>query len=566
MVRGWRLAIAGAVFLVLAAGAFQPFYWRVFSLNRAPMRAYRTELPYRQLPGFYRFFLTVRAQTNDGDRVALVVPRPLTPSYEFIFERASYLLYGRTVVPMREATSADLIAAYGVDLSVPDYAKVWKSRDGVFLRRDSVPRRRHTEPGNAMTSLLFAFAVGVPAARLVDREAPLLRLIGEAMLLGIAVCAATLFAMSCVGIGWSLLWAVTFLVIAGIALVVIATKDVSWAIRLERLHPLDLATLATLVGFTLFATAGPSPENDFIAIWGLKAATFSLHGGIDWAFLQNPWYVWDHPDYPLLLPLSFDFMSLFSGGWQHAAVEWLNPYFAAAIIAIVRSLLAEEASPLFASLGTLAIAPLAMTPWIGLAEAPLIAFGTAGILLARRHNMTAAALFLGCAAVTKNEGMALVVAVAIALLLTRRSRDVWRLWPAVAIAMPWLIARAIFSLPTDIASGPVVARALARLRAPGELVNVLLSHTAPQAVFWIAIALALVVTVRLLRDEAFALATAFVQLAFYIGSYVVTARDVTWHVHWSWERLMTHVELLLAFVSVVLLVRWTRRGSQESHT
>ncbi|HEX3108596.1 MAG TPA: hypothetical protein VHU41_05845 [Thermoanaerobaculia bacterium] len=411
-----------------------------------------------------------------------------------------------------------------------------------------------------MISLLFAVAIGLPAARLADREAPLLRLIGEAMLLGIAICAAALFAMSCVGIHWSLVWTVIFLATAAIALAVIATKDVGWVVPRERLHVLDLATLVTLAGFALFATASPPPENDFIGIWGIKAATFSVHRGIDWAFLQNPAYVYDHPDYPLLLPLSFDYMSLWSGGWDRVAAEWLNPFFALAILAIVRSLLAEEAPPLIASLGTLAIAPLAMSPWIGIAEAPLIAFGTAGILLARRHDMTAAAFLLGCAAMTKNEGLALLVAVAIGLLAARRGRDVWRLWPAVAIAMPWLIARAIYTLPTDIVAGPVLTRALARLRAPGELATLLLEHTAAQAVFWIGIAAAFIVTARLLRAEAFALVTAFVQLAFYIGSYVVTSRDVTWHVHWSWERLMTHVELTLAFVVVVLLYRWIGRA------
>jgi hypothetical protein len=411
-----------------------------------------------------------------------------------------------------------------------------------------------------MISLLFAFAIGLPAARLADRDAPLLRLIGEAILLGIAICAAALFAMSCVGIHWSLAWTVTFLAITAIALAVIATKDAGWTIPRERLHILDMATLVTLAGFALFATASPPAENDFIGIWGIKAAMFSVHGGIDWAFLQNSAYVYDHPDYPLLLPLSFDYMSLWSGGWDRVAAEWLNPFFALAILAIVRSLLAEEAPPLIASVGTFAIAPLAMSPWIGIAEAPLIAFGTAGILLARRRNMTAAALLLGCAAMTKNEGLALLVAVGIGLFVAKRGRDLWRLWPAVAITMPWLIARAIYSLPTDIATGPVLARALARLRAPGELATLLLTHTAAQAVFWIGIAAALIVTVRLLRAEAFALVTAFVQLAFYIGSYVVTSRDLTWHVHWSWERLMTHIELAMAFVAVVLLYRWIGRA------
>ena len=135
MVRGLRLVLAGVVFLILAAGSFQPFYWRMFGIDRAAMRAYRTELPYRQLPGFHQFLLEVREQTKEGERIALLVPRPLVPSYEFIFERAAYLLYGRNLLPISAASKGDVIAGYRVDATAPHFTKVWKSPDGVFLRR-----------------------------------------------------------------------------------------------------------------------------------------------------------------------------------------------------------------------------------------------------------------------------------------------------------------------------------------------------------------------------------------------------------------------------------------------
>ncbi|HEX3581423.1 MAG TPA: hypothetical protein VH087_06650 [Thermoanaerobaculia bacterium] len=135
MVRGLRQALAGVVFLILAAGSFQPFYWRIFRIDRAPMRAYRTELPYRQLPGFHAFLLSVREQTKEGERIALLVPRPLVPSYEFIFERAAYLLYGRTLLPISAASEGDVLAGYRVDASAPHFTKMWRSHGGVFLRR-----------------------------------------------------------------------------------------------------------------------------------------------------------------------------------------------------------------------------------------------------------------------------------------------------------------------------------------------------------------------------------------------------------------------------------------------
>jgi hypothetical protein len=376
------------------------------------------------------------------------------------------------------------------------------------------------------------------------------------MLLGIAMCSATLFALSCLRIAWSPGWTIVFLLVIAIALAIVATHDVGWSVTRDSLHWVDLLTLGTLAGYTLFATVAHSAENDSIAIWGLKGAVFFVHRGIDWAFLQNPWYVWDHPDYPLLLPLSLDFLALFRGAWEGALAGLLHPFFAAAIVTMVRSMLGDEFPPLPASIATFAIAPLAMSPWIGMAEGPLIAFGTAGVLLARRWNLFAASLLLGCAAMTKNEGLALIVAVAIGLLLARRGRDVVRLWPAVVIALPWLIARVIFSLPTDIATGPLLERLVERLRSPGVIVAALAANVPGMRLLCFGIVAALLLTARFARDEAFALGAMAAQIAFYVAVYVVTPRDLGWHIRSSWPRLVTHVALTLAFVAVVLLFRW----------
>ena len=64
-----------------------------------------------------------------------------------------------------------------------------------------------------------------------------------------------------------------------------------------------------------------------------------------------------------------------------------------------------------------------------------------------------ASILLGFAASTKNEGIAMLVSAAIALLIIR-PRDVIRLWLSVAIAAPWLILRATHYLPTDIVVDP----------------------------------------------------------------------------------------------------------------
>jgi hypothetical protein len=107
-----------------------------------------------------QFLLEVRARTNDGDAVAVAAPFPRTVGlgagddhivtatreggYDYIYNRASYLLAGRRLVPLpdagnpplpRDLQNAAFIAAYRCDPAVPGFAVVWRGPDGALLRR-----------------------------------------------------------------------------------------------------------------------------------------------------------------------------------------------------------------------------------------------------------------------------------------------------------------------------------------------------------------------------------------------------------------------------------------------
>src|SRR5207248_1695527 len=142
-----------------------------------------------------------------------------------------------------------------------------------------------------------------------------------------------------------------------------------------------------------------------------------------WHFLESLWNTFAHPDYPLLVPLNYDFAALLNGGWNDRWLGLFGVAWAIALALVARSLAARETSTLFASLLTLLVAALGFSRYIGLAEGALIAFGGAGVLFMRRALLdddAAAwrhgALMLGFAANCKNEGLALLVAVTIALL------------------------------------------------------------------------------------------------------------------------------------------------------
>jgi hypothetical protein len=425
-----------------------------------------------------------------------------------------------------------------------------------------------------LCAIALVLAVGVPLARMLDRHAeprsreenigslrgsapprdnvPLP--VGEGTLLGIGICAAMLAVLP-----WSR-WLIVaaLLVIAGAALWRSAGGSPAGppAARWRWAIPFYAFAIIALIGFALYATVAPPPEFDYLSNWGFKAKAFFEVRAIDWQLLGRSIDRNVHPDYPLLLPLTYDFIAVLRNGWSDANLGMVHVAFAAALLLVIHgAALKETRSRIAAAFVAAALVPLAATPWIGLAEGPFVAYATAALLLIRRGNVTLGAILLGLAASTKNEGLTLIAAVAIGLVSARRGREVVRLWPAIAIPLPWLIARSLRRLPTDIVTGGVVARVIAHLRDPLPLVNAIASVSLGKPLFWIALAIGIVIASRTLATrERFVVITLVVQFACYIGAYLATPFDVVWHVTWSWERLVAHLTPSLTYIVLLALV------------
>jgi hypothetical protein len=321
-------------------------------------------------------------------------------------------------------------------------------------------------------------------------------------------------------------------------------------------HIIDLATILSLAAYAAYATLAPLWEWDFWAIWGLKARVFLERGGIDWRFLESRWNAFAHADYPLLVPLNFDFVAMLGGGWSDRWLGILFVAYAVALLLIARALAARETTALFAALLTFVLSWMAASRFIGLAEGALIAFGGAGVLFVRdalrrddpaswRHG----AVLLGLAANCKNEGLALLVAVTIAIALLSR-RHIVRLWPSYALALPWLILRALHTLPTDIVGGGAAARLAVRLRFTPQILGYL-GEKLYHPWFWIALLAGVLVMPR--RREHFVLLVTAIQLVFYVASYFVTPYDVRWHIGTSWPRLTEQIAVPITFAVFLAL-------------
>lgn len=425
----------------------------------------------------------------------------------------------------------------------------------------------------AVAALLLATAAGLALARHLDRSATGLLLAGEGILLGIGTTAAILFAFSLASLPWTRSAVVAAVIVIGVIAIFVPSPRARGKLHVSFF---DIITLVALVGYTRLATMAPLWEGDYITDFGLKARRFWEARGIDWPLLQTVLSSDTHPDYPPLLPLSFDVLALARGAWNDAAHGLLNVAFALALLLVVRQLAFEETeSANAAAFLTAAMVPLAAVPWIGMAEAPMVAFGTAAVLLLRSANdarVPMAAVLLGLAASTKNEGVALIVAVAIALAIAGRARTIPRLWPAVVIPLPWTVARLAHGLRNDLIEGGIAARVAAHLRDPRPLLDALAGYSLGKPLLWIGLAVAFVILtlsvarrkdLELRRSPSFAVSVVVLQFAFYVAAYLASPHDLQWHVKWSWERLVAHLTPTLTYVVLVNLLQVAGRRPPE---
>ena len=371
-------------------------------------------------------------------------------------------------------------------------------------------------------------------------------LAGGAFLLGAGAVSLHLFVLSVVRVPWTR----TSLLVALAPLFILCT---AFAKRRAGFSPsgraearptlVDLFVLAAIVAYAFFSLWAPPYEWDYYGIWGIKAKWFFEARGIDWTYLRTHSA---HPDYPLLLPLLFDFTAVVTGGWHDATFGWLYVALCASFILIAR----EHGGAMTA----LAVAFPALNLWVGLAEAPVMAFGCAGLLFLRKEQYGLGAVMLGFAAWSKNEGLALIIAAAVALLIARK--NVLKLWPALVMIAPWMIVRSVLKLPTDFADKQSLLRIWQRLIHPGETLPALATAPPDQPWLWLAILVVIVVYARQAwQRERFLLVALLLQSAALVLPLFATPFDLASHAQFSLNRIPHQIAPAAAFLAAVLLTR-----------
>lgn len=420
--------------------------------------------------------------------------------------------------------------------------------------------------------------VGLPICRALDRDAPIAGVIGQSFLLGSATAALSLYALTLLHIAWSLAAlsiAVGFVSTVAFFVASKVPREISSHRRLRATGMsivLDVCTLLLIAGHLSIALHEPPREFDYFGIWGFKGRLFFEARGIDWGALVDRRYFWIQPGHPLFVPLIYDVFAVAAREWNDRNVGAITTIFGIATILIVRRMAEQESSSsVERSLFSLAAASTALSLWIGLAEGPFIAFATTALLLCRRGVQTqsfrlvsAGAVFLGCAAMTKNEGMGFILAASIALLCSseRRWRSVAALWPALPLVAPWIIAKKVLRIETDFMAGDALHRMFRQVVHPQAILRAIAEAQVGDRLFWIGAVVTVVLFARrAFREERFLTVAVILQLAAYVAQNFLVPWDAVAHVMFSWARLIDQVAPAVSFLAMSLLLDLRRRNA-----
>lgn len=118
-----RRYLALAAFVVLALLAIDPILIRWGFFQRAKVHQLLAYAPDRGWGDYPKFLEDVRAHTQRGDSIALIVPTMKWDSgYSYAFYRASYFLTGRDVLPV--VTDHDVV--HPQNFARAKYVAAWR--------------------------------------------------------------------------------------------------------------------------------------------------------------------------------------------------------------------------------------------------------------------------------------------------------------------------------------------------------------------------------------------------------------------------------------------------------
>ena len=340
---------------------------------------------------------------------------------------------------------------------------------------------------------------------------------------------------------------------------------------------------------------------DAFAIWNLKARFFFLDAGAHWRRAFSDIITWSHTDYPLLLPLNVARLWSYGGNPDSSIAAGFSLY---AMLLVLSLLIGGVAALHSRRLGYLAALALLATPGLMLqahwqmADIPMsffVAASLALVLISPKQKSPTTCLLLagvmaGAAAWTKNEGLlfGLVMVASIALLgsgatLRERVRPVPAFLTGFAVPVALvLILKISLGGESDLANdftGAALLRVFEGARHQMIAASFGRSLVLLVGVPLLSVLLGIGVWVRLIEMNSIpkcarsdiplrvGILALGLQLTGYYFIYLITDRDLAWHLGTSNLRLFVQLwpsALLLLFTAFRPLSHSEPEATQEN--
>jgi len=329
----------------------------------------------------------------------------------------------------------------------------------------------------------------------------------------------------------------------------------------------------------------PLEAFDSVAMYAIRSKIIFASGMIPGDFFTNMTLRWPNPDYPLLLPLAQVWVYTFLGGLNDLAVKVLFPSYFLSFLAGFYFLLKRFVSRRESLIFTFILASIpqvnrfATNGYTDLILAYYYSIGVMLLLLGMKDKMIQrmvwGGLFLGFAAFTKNEGIALLAITAIVsipyilIYLKRRGAKTMRqavlsLAIAFIAISPWLWTRARYGLDNDVLKlhGALPERIIGIFghldRIPIIMYEFQKQFFGPKKwnIVWIIFFLLFLANIRKsFREEtAYVSVSIIAMFILYSSIYLIIPVDgpINWFVATGVSRLLIHIVPLAVLLTALL--------------
>jgi hypothetical protein len=351
---------------------------------------------------------------------------------------------------------------------------------------------------------------------------------------------ATAFA-GILGVLAAIVWRYEIGLVLGLALVAFAPLPYLHVRSADSVrNPLLWLMVGVIIPMGVFALFHPISGSDAWAIWSVKAKALSANGDFSHPIFHSSAYVYSHQDYPPLFPVLQAPMFRLAGA---ASATWPITVFITALWAASGIAATRIVTSRWGTRSTVPVLALFLAPALlrqlptGLADVPMTLFLSVGTLILLTggnapRDLVWPGLLLGAAAMTKNEGFAFAVFVAIVIGIARHRRRFLMLSAAFAPASIWLGFVRLHGIGNDVVNANTVYGGLdlGRLAVIGR-------YLAQECVrgWWPAL-IAMLLLVRNARLRCPPVAVAAVSWVTIVSVYLMTPVDVTWHLTTSASR------------------------------